>query len=569
MRRVSVLFAAALALLLAAPASAAGGDVLVSNGSPTGPFSQNKQNEPAMAVDANHTNVVVAGSNDEIDEEACNAGDPTTCPFTAGIGVSGFYYSSDSGKSWTQPTYTGWTARNCVGPAVCAAAAGSIGTLPWYFENGLVSDGDPAMAFGPKPGPNGFAWANGSRLYYANLTSNFPGTHTFKGFEAIGVSRTDKAAAAAAGDKNAWMPPVLVSMQSSTTFSDKEQVWADNASSSPFFGNVYICWASFRGQEKSANAAPAPMLVAASSDGGTTWTQQLVSPAANNRNVNPMDGCTVRTDSKGNAYVFGIARSNGSAPFEFMSMSRNGGQTWSPQAPVVGPVSQPGVFDAVLGRPTIDGIAGARSDLAPAPSVDIANGAPDGSGATDRIVMSYVSGTIDAQHVYFAESTDGGASWSNPRAVETGSSDHGYYSAPAISPDGKNVYIVYNAFTTPYQTDTRSPRLLVGVLLHASVGASGTGAFSEVHRGAAGDARTSSQNNLVGEFLGDYVYAVATSTYGAAVWNDTRNGADCPAIDAWRMSLRVGPALARPAPQQDCPSLTFGNSDIYGFTTAK
>jgi hypothetical protein len=569
MRRVSVLFAAALALLLAAPASAAGGDVLVSNGSPTGPFSQNKQNEPAMAVDANHTNVVVAGSNDEIDEEACNAGDPTTCPFTAGIGVSGFYYSSDSGKSWTQPTYTGWTARNCVGPAVCAAAAGSIGTLPWYFENGLVSDGDPAMAFGPKPGPNGFAWANGSRLYYANLTSNFPGTHTFKGFEAIGVSRTDKAAAAAAGDKNAWMPPVLVSMQSSTTFSDKEQVWADNASSSPFFGNVYICWASFRGQEKSANAAPAPMLVAASSDGGTTWTQQLVSPAANNRNVNPMDGCTVRTDSKGNAYVFGIARSNGSAPFEFMSMSRNGGQTWSPQAPVVGPVSQPGVFDAVLGRPTIDGIAGARSDLAPAPSVDIANGAPDGSGATDRIVMSYVSGTIDAQHVYFAESTDGGASWSNPRAVETGSSDHGYYSAPAISPDGKNVYIVYNAFTTPYQTDTRSPRLLVGVLLHASVGASGTGAFSEVHRGAAGDARTSSQNNLVGEFLGDYVYAVATSTYGAAVWNDTRNGADCPAIDAWRMSLRVGPALTRPTPQTDCPSLTFGNSDIYGVTTVK
>ena len=567
MRRVSVLFATALALLLAAPASAAGGDVLVSNGSPTGPFSQNKQNEPAMAIDANHPNVVVAGSNDEIDEEACNAGNPVKCPFTAGIGVSGFYYSNDSGKSWTQPTYTGWTARKCLGPAVCAAAVGSIGTLPWYFENGLVSDGDPAMAFGPKPGPNGFAWANGSRLYYANLTSNFPGTKTFAGFEAIAVSRTDDAAAAAAGTKSAWKPPVLVSMQSQTTFSDKEQVWADNASSSPFFGSVYICWASFRGQEKSPNASPAPMLVAVSSDGGTTWTQQLVSPAANNRNVNPMDGCTVRTDSKGNAYVFGIAKSAGSAPFEFMSMSSNGGQTWSSQNPVVGPVSQPGVFDPVLGRPTIDGIAGARSDLAPAPSVDIANGAPDGSGATDRIVMSYVSGTINSQHVFFTESTDQGTSWSTPSAVES-AGDHGYYTAPAISPDGKNVYVVYNAFTTTYQTDTKSPRLLVGVLLHASVGPLGTGKFAEVHRGAPGDARASSQNNLVGEFLGDYVYAAATRTYGTAVWNDTRNAVDCPAIDAWRLFLRNGGTIVpRPAPQQDCPA-TFGNSDIYGFTTA-
>jgi hypothetical protein len=356
-------------------------------------------------------------------------------------------------------------------------------------------------------------------------------------------------------------------MQSSTTFSDKEQVWADNASSSPFFGNVYICWASFRGQEKSPNASPAPMLVAVSSDGGSTWTQQLVSPAANNRNVNPMDGCTVRTDSKGNAYVFGLARSSGNPPFEFMTMSSNGGKTWSRQTPVVGPVNQPGVFDPVLGRPTIDGIAGARSDLAPAPSVDIANGAPDGSDATDRIVMSYVSGTIDAQHVYFAESTDQGATWSTPTAIETGSTDHGYYSAPAISPNGADVYVVYNAFTTPYRNDTSSARTLVGVFLHASVGVSGTGAFTEVNRGAPGDPRASSQNNLVGEFLGDYVYAAATRSYGTGVWNDTRSAADCQAIDAWRLSLRVGPALPRPAPQQACDS-TFGNSDIYAFTTA-
>jgi hypothetical protein len=520
-----------------------------------------------MAIDANHPTVVVAGSNDEIDEEACNAGNPTKCPFTPGIGVSGFYYSADSGHTWTQPMYTGWTARNCLGPAPCAAEVGTIGTIPWYFENGLVADGDAALAFGPVPGSNGsFSWANGSRLYYANLTSNFPGTSTFNGFEAIGVSRTDNVAAAAAGDKNAWMPPVLASMQSSTTFSDKEQVWADNASSSPFFGNVYVCWANFKGNGRDGAA---PLIVAASSDGGDTWTQHPISAAANNSNVNPMDGCTVRTDSRGNAYVFGVGTDSalGHLPFEFMSVSTNGGHNWSAQGPVAGPVNQPGLFDAVLGRPTIDGIAGARSDLAPAPSVDIANGAPSGTDATNRIVMSYVSGPLETPHVFFTESADQGATWSSPSAIET-AGDRGYYTAPAISPDGSTVYVVYNAFTTPYRTNTTDPRALVGVFLQASVGASGTGAFTEMHRGAPGDPRGSSQNNLVGEFLGDYVYAAATRTYGTAVWNDARNAADCPAIDAWRMSIRTGGTVPRPAPQQDCAA-NFGNSDIYAFTTAK
>jgi hypothetical protein len=242
----------------------------------------------------------------------------------------------------------------------------------------------------------------------------------------------------------------------------------------------------------------------------------------------------LRTDSHGTAYMFGVGTvpSAGGQRFELLSQSSNGGQTWSSQRPVAGPVTQPGAFDPVQGRPVIDGVAGARSDLAPAPSVDIANGAPSGAGATDHIVMSYVSGTLAQPDVLFTESTNRGATWTAPRAIEA-AADRGIYTAPAISPDGTDVYVVYNAFTTAFQPTTATPRSLVGVVMQASASGSGaTGSFSTVHRGESGDPRGSSANALISEFLGDYVYAAATRTYGVAVWNDARNAADCPAIDA-------------------------------------
>ena len=559
----------AVAALIVAAVAGASPDTLVSVGSPPSPFAQNKQNEPALAVDANHPNVLVAGANDEIDDEACNAGDPTTCPFTAGVGTSGVYFSFDSGASWTQPTYTGLTARDCLGPAACTPHVGPIGTLPRYYENGLVSDGDPAVAFGPAPGAGGFSWDNGSRLYYANLTSGLPGG-SLKGFEAIGVSRTDDVQAAAAGDQSAWMDPVIASRQSSATFADKEQIWADNASSSSFFGNVYVCWENFVG-----NGAGA-LYVATSRDGGDTWRQKQVTPA---HAVPPklwgQSGCTIRTDSHGAVYVF---YEQFESPFTFLPphgthmlvKSFDGGTSWTrPMAlyRITDPcfnLSNDGAGD----RCVEDGIAGARNDLAASPSVDIANGAPDGLDATNEIVVAWADGRdgLNHEHVLFSYSNGGGnpGTWSAPAAIES-AGERGYYAAPAISPDGATVYVVYNAFTTPFRTDTTSPRGLVGVVKRASVSGGVVGSFSAIDRGAVGDPRGSSQNNLVLEFLGDYVYAVATRDYGAAVWNDVSNAADCPAIDAYRQSFQTGGSVPAPAPQNDCPA-TFGNSDIRGGT---
>src|SRR5438309_2123692 len=573
-KKILLLIGAGIALVAGAVPALAVGDtsVLVTVGSPVGPFSQNKQNEPALAVDASHPNILAAGANEEVDMEACNAGDPTTCPFTPGVGVSGVYFSFNSGATWTQPTYQGLTARDCMTPGTpCTAHPGPIGTLPKYYEAGLASDGDPAVAFGPQPGANGtFSWANGSRLYYANLTSNLNAkrSETFKGFEAIAVSRTDDVAGAAAGNSNAWKAPVLISKQSSTVFSDKEQVWADNAASSPFFGNVYVCDAAFRGQEKSRNAAPAPLVFVRSTDGGETWTQRQLSGAANNRNSNPPDGCTIRTDSHGVVYVFGIGTGPNGQTGELLARSFDGGQSFEPFR-FLFPVVRPGIFDPGLGRPVMDGIAGARVDLAAAPSVDVANGAPSGAGATNELLINWADGAggLNNEKSLVRYSIDQGQTWLGP-ITASANPDRPFYTAISISPSGQDAYLVYDAYLAPYQETTTTPRPMQAVVKHANIAAGGApAAFIELNRGASGDARGSSQNGLTAEFFGDYVYTVATNTYGSAVWNDARNEADCPAIDAYRAAIEAGGNPTPPVVQEEC-LLNFGNSDIYGGTYA-
>jgi hypothetical protein len=594
----------AVVAVVVAPAAVAvhGGDTRVMVGSPVSPFSANKQNEPALAVDQAHPSVLAAGANDNIDLEACNAGDDTTCPFTPGVGTSGIAFSLNSGDDWLQPTYTGYSARvgvagSCVGRVgddpgcvpLTPDQGGLIGTLPWYYEAGLVSGGDPALAFGPRPGANGvFSWANGSRLYYANLTANFSAKRNesaFKGVEAIGVSRTDDAVAAAAGGaagKAAWMRPVVITgSQSAAAFADKEQIWADNAATSEFFGNVYVCFARYVGGP-SAGSNAHTLDVARSTDGGATWSKRTLVNIPGSTSGKPFalfsghSGCTIRTDSTGTVYAFWLGWNQQlKEQGIYMARSFDGGATFEQPRRLFLSVHT-GILDPVLGRTTMDGIAGARSDLSNAPSVDIANGAPTGAGASDQIVLTWVDGRdgLNNEHVFFTTTVDRGERWTALRRVEEEighAADRGYYSAPAISPHGSDVYLVYNAFLEPYKDSTigaANDRPLVGVVTHADVGAGGTvGAFTQLHRGVPGDARGSSQNDLTAEFLGDYVYAVATNAYGAAVWNDVRSAADCPAIDAWRMSLRGGPDAPRPAPQQDCPA-TFGNSDIFGGSYA-
>ena len=537
----------------AIPTAAQAAEALVNTGSPRTPFPQNKQNEPTVAIDPTNARVVVAGSNDEIDLAPCDGGD---CPFTPGVGTSGIYFSFNGGASWIQPTYEGWSARTGT-PGV-----GPIGTLPHYFEHGLVSDGDPVTVFGPQPDPSGhFSWSNGSRIYYANLTSNFAterADQTFKGFEAIAVSHTDDPTAAANGDAKAWSDPAIVTerRQSATTFSDKEAIWVDNAASSPRFGTAYVCFTLFKSQQ---DTGPEQIAVSHSTDGGDSWSRPTtLSSAFDNPQHTGRQGCSIRTDSEGTLYavwedlqqkqhVFDLARSfDGGVSFE------------RPRA--IADVTDVGAFDGVRSI-SFDGIAGARTSSFP--SLEIANGAPTGVGASDKLALGWSDGAdgLDHEHALLQLSSDGGLNWTAPTKVEE-SGDRPDFAFIGLSPNGRDLYVVYDAFGDPFRDTTTNTRRFLGVTRHANVSGTTLSGLKTLDRGSVGDARASSANALIDEFIGDYNTVAATNSGAVSVFNDARNAAVCPAINTFRRAVFGGTAGDPPAPAFDCPS-RFGNTDIF------
>jgi hypothetical protein len=554
-------------------AGATSSDVLVSVGSPTTPFPQSWQTAPALAIDPAHPNVVAATAQDTLDAAACSAwDDPTFCPFGR-VGFDGIYFSFDGGSSWAQPTYTGLTRRECLGPADCQLSVddfsgglevGPIGTVPGHYQLGMFGIWHPVVAFGPIPGPDGtFSWDNGTRLYNAHELQEFDPNSpwfkpAFKGITAVGVSRLDGQPALTpeiVADQANWMPPVIVTQQSNDQLSSgafgQGAVWADNAESSPHFGTVYAC-------DTSSREGTSQIILDVSTDGGTSWDERHVSRATGRKGGRAF--CLVRTDSEGTVHLFWNEGALEDREIVTMTRSFDGGRSFERPRTILDALDC-GTHEE-LG---MDGVTGATAS--PVASVDLANGAPSGGDATDQIVLTICDGTlgIDATRVLVITSNDGGATWSDPvDAAQPGDRPNG--PAIAISPDGDDVYLVYQAYLDPWRDSLAGARRVEGVAIHAN--ASDLSTWTTLHRGAVGDARASSGMSAGGRDasdLGFYQGAAATRDAGILLWTDIRNADRCRAIEEHRQGLVDDPdnPLPIPAPNTDCPP-TFGNSDIYG-----
>jgi hypothetical protein len=477
-------------------------------------FPQNKQNESTVAVDPLDPSIVAVGANDEVQEPDCTpaTGGSSSCPFDPVVDTMGVYITNNGGTSWTQQI------------------------LDAHSSTIYRTDGDPALAWGPKPSDGGFSFANGARLYAGTLL----GSSTFgPAKEQLGLFYSDDQGAR-------WTGPIVISTRDNpVSFNDKIAIAVDANASSPNFGNVYVSWTLFTGNPtlnfgESNTFSPEPIVIARSTDGGTSFSKPVrLTQAANNGSVGGRQGSSPEVAPNGDVYVFW----DGSLHRQSTIMgarSTNGGKSFSKQF-LVSPKSD---------NPSP--LPGASFRDNSFPNADI--------GSDGTLYVTWTDYTGGHGVVKLATSADNGANWNVATAADvTGRS--AFY--PALAVDGSgDVLIGFNALDdVPSGTDPGA-----GVVSYDAyyVLDSGSGFGPPVKISASpSDPDASSTNGLSGQFVGDYNGADVGSTGPFwFTWTDTRNAATCTAIDAFRAG--TGP---KPNIYDSCPA-DFGNSDIYVATIA-
>ena len=553
--RKPILIVSALAALMLSIASAATSFDFQANNpqvagdatsNTTAVFPTNKQNEPTIAVNPTNPNLLIAGSNDEQRQPPCGPGPvrgtnaaPNDCSFFPNVGTSGIYTSSDGGTTWTNrgllDDQASWSA------------------LP--VGQRLVSDGDPVIVYGPKPGLGGtFSYSNGTRAYYGTLVSYFdnagknpPG----KAPEYLAVSYSDDNGAT-------WSAPVLATTKTNPNdFNDKESIWADDNPASPFFGRLYMSWTEFR----SASSGSEPIMVTSSADGGATFgAPRQLSPAGNNGTGNGRQGSAVRSGPDGTVYVAWEQGFN-----QVIAVSTNGGASFG-RAKIVAAVSD--IADPIPG-------ANFRTDSFPSIAADPRIG-------SKTVYVSWANRTTAGGRIVVATSTDRGNSWSAPVTVSTAAEGYAFFQGMDVAPNGR-IDLAYQALIAVNPATFGTGNAAINSW-YVSKPVTGSWSAPTKVSHASSDPAVSAQNNLQRQFWGDYNTLVSTDAKAWFIATDSRNGAGCPTVDTYqhylvdnglvvrgdmgdRIRARLGqdPAVepvAKPAPPTVCPA-QFGNTDIF------
>jgi hypothetical protein len=491
------------------------------------PFSSSKQNETSITRDP-VSGALVAGANDEIGEGPCpGTSTPlaSPCPFVRGVGVSGYYRSTDNGATW------------------------SGGILPG--TPGRSSGGDPSLDNGPRQCADGsFSYSCGTVIYYANLEDPVDVDLHFS--EAMGVARSFD-------DGASWQAPVEVAAAPKSAFDDHEWVAVDNKNpSSPFYGRVYVFWAVYCAS--CAGNGNVKLYVASSADQGLSWSSPVQVSAGNNNSAQgyrETGQMAVASNGTVEAFWSESEDTTKTATLQVVAASTDGGRSFSAPitiSPVVDYPLRGTPFDAVDLYNRVPGMS-ARVDCYPHP-------AADPSSNRVYVVWCDFAGGNGSGDVKAAVSSDG-FNWTQLGVIASVKGRNAFFPAVSVSPSG-TVSVAFDALTAPSNDNLWQTGVQVYDAYYVESLDSG-GSFTAPLRlsSASSNPESASYNNLKEQFIGDYIGIVDGPAAAYVIWTDSRNAALCQAVSDYRAAVYSGAKTAvAPNPNSACPA-SFGNTDSY------
>jgi hypothetical protein len=260
------------------------------------------------------------------------------------------------------------------------------------------------------------------------------------------------------------------------------------------------------------------------------------------------------------------ADSKQSPSLQVVATSTDGGSTFGAPTQISPVVDYPLTgtpFDAVDLFNRVPGMS-ARVDCYPHPASD-----PD--PASSRVVVVWCDFTGGHGVVKESSSTDG-VQWANP-AVIASVAGNAFFPQASVSSNG-TIAVTFDALTPPAGYNPAQVSTYWNDWQHQTydnyyVESTATGFTSPLRVSAkSGNPDGSSYNNVMEQFLGDYIGIVAGPSNAYLVWTDSRNASPCAAVDSYRTAVYAGSKSAvAPNPDVACDT-SFGNTDTYEATVS-
>jgi hypothetical protein len=339
-------------------------------------------------------------------------------PFVAGVGANVQVSPVDNNRySTTAATYDPtnhanlFAGSNIVTATPVAGFASADSGASWTMNTLPFANGGPA-SFEFYPG----AAFNAAGILYAS----------FMPYAVSGNTVSTQIVVAKSFDKGkSWTLPNVVEPSSTTP---EKPLIAVDTTWSPYRNRIYV------GYDTNPARGSEPLVVSHSDD-GVTWTRTTVADTGGDFGAAPAVG------PNGEAYVAwdDWCASNGSSCTSpghiLLAKSADGGMSWLANGPASTLVATTNIgFEASL-RNYSAGCGMNPVNPNPAPTVDV-----DRSGGVHNGSVYVAWGdqvfTFGSMHIYFARSTDGGAHFSTPIQIDSGNVNDAWQ--PALSVDQSN-----------------------------------------------------------------------------------------------------------------------------------